>query len=281
MSRSPHLVLLLSALTVVAWTPLASSQVAVSAESEIDPDDFDDAARVLFEVGTREFEAGNFAEALPRYENAYDLSQRALLLYNIAVCHDRLDHKEEAATYYERFVAELPDSGRADGARSRAGVLRASLAEDEVAAQQLAEERAAREQAEREQAEQAAQAEGARREREAESQRSRSYIGPIAAFAVAGAGLVTFGVAGGIALGRYSDLKTDCEDRICDEADADAVDRVALIADIGLGVAIAGAAVGVILLVVGGGGDDEGDEAAHLQPSVGRHGGGLSLRGSF
>ncbi len=234
--------------------------------------ELDDAARVLFDDGTRAYDAGRFDEALDRYETAYELSQRPQLLYNIAVTHDRLDHKREAATFYERFVEALPDSPRAEVASSRAEILRRS------ANAQDAEVAAAREAAERAEQEAAAAREAVRRPPpEPTPEASRSLAGPIASFAVGGAGLVTWAVAGLITMSKHGDC--DAEDAACTTDELDAIDRSALIADIGLGVAIAGVATGVIWLLVGG--DDEDEATTQVMPAIGADRAGLLVRSQF
>lgn len=267
---------LVASLLVFATASVAAAQEAAGADPSdevVDAASMDEAARVLFELGTQHYEAGDFAEALPKYESAFELSGRSLLLYNIAVCHDRLDHKSDAAEYYERFATAVPNSQRAPLARSRASVLRESMTADAARAENLAaleSELNARNDAEAN----AAAAETS----------SRSLVGPITAFAIGGAGLITFAVSGGIALSRRGALEDDCADGACDDAEnsaADAVDRAALIADIGLGVAIAGTAVGVILLLVNSGGDEEHSATTQLVPSLSQNGGGVSVLGSF
>lgn len=198
--------------------------------AETGGNDVDDAARLLFSDGSRAFDAGDFELALDRFLDAYDLSQRDALLYNIALCHDRLDHRTEALDYYDRFLEAVPEAETSARARARADVLRRS---------------------------QAAQA-----QEEAEATpRRRNLAGPIAAFAVAGAGLITLAIAGPLTIARHSSAEDDCNAGACVRSDLDAVDRSALVADIGLAVALAGAATGTLWLLLG---RDSGPEVAAL-----------------
>ncbi|MEM7608087.1 MAG: hypothetical protein AAF411_22255, partial [Myxococcota bacterium] len=95
-------------------------------------------------------------------------------------------------------------------------------------------------------------------------------------------GLITFLVAGLISNSRLADAEDTCVSPSgCDVGELDDVDRASLIADIGLGVAIAGTAVGVIWLLVGGGDEEEASAAVELQPLAGRQTVGARLSGSF
>lgn len=234
----------------------------VSVESDVDEPELDRAARLIFESASRAYEAGDFQDALDRYVQAYDLSQRALLLYNIALCHDRLDNEAKAAEYYERFVSEVPDSPRAPVARSRAEILRASEAEREAAATPVPPP-----------------TESQPTLQEADS---RSLAGPIAAFGVAGVGLITFAVAGLLSSSRLSSAEDTCAGPVgCDVAELDGVDRASLVADIGLGVAIAGAVVGTILLLVGRKNTDEPATRSAVTPLLSPSAMGAQLEGTF
>lgn len=251
-------VILLSALVVLGATPVSAEEPTPNAASDEDLAELDEAARLLFENGTRAFDAGRFAEALERFTTAHRLSGRSMLLYNIAICHDRLDQRAEAAEFYERFVEEVPDAAAVGVSRSRAAILRASLAEVEDDEPEPSANA---------QVEDSASAES--------GGSSRSLGAPIASFAVAGVGLVTFAVAGIIAGSNFGDAEDECAAGPCDPG----FNTAALVADIGLGVAIVGATIGVILLLTGG--EDEAEGSAELRPLIGPRSGGLHLSGSF
>lgn len=107
-------------------------------------------------------------------------------------------------------------------------------------------------------------------------------VGAIVSFGVAGAGAIAFGVFGALALAEDSEVYDYCGDLgDCDEDDVEGIRTLSLAADIGLGVAIVGAAVGVVLLVVSGG-DDDTDEAAtttrlRVSPTLGPRAAGATL----
>jgi tetratricopeptide (TPR) repeat protein len=87
----------------------------------------DQEARASFEAGKAAFDNGDYAAALVQFEHAYALSQRSLLLYNLGLAHDRLQHEERALEAYEAYLAANPNDERAADARARVKVLRAGI----------------------------------------------------------------------------------------------------------------------------------------------------------
>ncbi len=92
--------------------------MAVSADQE---------ARASFEAGKAAFDNGDYAAALVQFEHAYELSHRSLLLYNLGLTHDRLQHEERALESYEAYLAANPGDERAADARARVKVLHESM----------------------------------------------------------------------------------------------------------------------------------------------------------
>lgn len=89
----------------------------------------------------------------------------------------------------------------------------------------------------------------------------------IVALGLGGAGLVTFGVTGGLALGKKSDLDGNCPGRKCGPAyhsEVDSYDRLKLISTIGLISGVAFGAAGALLLLTAG--HDAAGEHAGLVP---------------
>ncbi len=89
-----------------------------------------------------------------------------------------------------------------------------------------------------------------------------------AASGVAAAGLLTGAILGGLAL----KTKGDFDDKPT-EARADKGERLALFADVGFGIAAAGAVTAIVLYVTAK--DDAADRAFHVAPRVARNGAGL------
>jgi len=99
------------------------------------PSSHDEEAHGLFEAGSVAFRAGRFDAALDYFEQAYELSHRPELLFNIGQAHDRLRHDVEALDAFRRYRAALPNADGAEGLDARIAVLEAALAADETAAE--------------------------------------------------------------------------------------------------------------------------------------------------
>ena len=63
-------------------------------------------ARSHYRVGQAYYEQGRYAEAIKEFEQAYDLTKRAALLYNIAQAHERMGNLEQAVASYEKYLSE-------------------------------------------------------------------------------------------------------------------------------------------------------------------------------
>jgi tetratricopeptide (TPR) repeat protein len=90
-------------------------------------DGADQQARTSFEAGKAAYDNGDYAVALVQFERAYALSRRSLLLYNIGLAHDRLQHEERALESFEAYLAAHPHDERSADARARVKVLRERL----------------------------------------------------------------------------------------------------------------------------------------------------------
>jgi tetratricopeptide (TPR) repeat protein len=115
----------------LGWAALALGLAIASptlALAQSPDDSMDTEAHALFEAGRTAFSAGRFADALAHFQGAYDLSHRAVLLYNIGQCHDRLRHDAEALAAFEGFIAANPDSPQRGEVDSRIAILREALA---------------------------------------------------------------------------------------------------------------------------------------------------------
>ena len=73
----------------------------------------DETARLHFQAGAKEFEAGRYEAALASFSAAYELSGRPELLYNIALCHEELGRYGEAADHLRRYLDEVENGARA------------------------------------------------------------------------------------------------------------------------------------------------------------------------
>lgn len=89
----------------------------------------DEEARTLFDAGVMAFQNGRFDRALTYFEQAYALSRRTQLLFNIANVEERLRRDESALQHFREYVEAHPDADNAGFARSRIEAIEARLAE--------------------------------------------------------------------------------------------------------------------------------------------------------
>lgn len=77
-----------------------------------DGDDADARARELYENGARLYDEGLYEDAIAAWKAAHDLSERPLLLYNIANAYERIGKYQEALDHLNRYRALAPSSER-------------------------------------------------------------------------------------------------------------------------------------------------------------------------
>ncbi|MBZ0121842.1 MAG: tetratricopeptide repeat protein [Sandaracinaceae bacterium] len=116
--RIPLRVLALAALLLVPRAALAQQN-----DSQLD-----EAARLTFESGREAFAAGDYETALSRFRQAYDLSHRPGLLYNIAQTLDRLRRDQETLDTLRQYLAAAPDAPNRSEVESRIRVLEQAIA---------------------------------------------------------------------------------------------------------------------------------------------------------
>lgn len=162
----------------------------------------DQAARELFNAGRSLYDIGRYHEAAQQFQQAYDLSQRPGLLYNLYLSHRDASEIREAAAALRLYLEQMPDLENRQALTVRLEHL------DNAIAQQDAERAAAEAQAE-----EAARAEQERRDQEEAERRARENEPSIVPWIVAASGgaLMLAGViTGAVALSLSSGLETDC-----------------------------------------------------------------------
>ncbi len=251
-------------------------------------ENLDHAARLTFQAGSEAFSAGDYATALDRFQQAYDLSHRPVLLYNIATCLDRLRRDEDAVTQFNAYIEALPDAHDRAEVEARVAVLQAAI--DARNAEQAERERIAAEaEAERERL----RLEAERQEQHQADDEGRGLHAGIA-LGLAGATLVVGGLivwSGLNAVSRNDDFEAYANSPGANLAEAEVLFDDVVGAEVRtnalIGVAAAlGAATVVIAIFTdwsfgGDSDDDEGDVQATPTASFSRDGGMVGLVGSF
>jgi tetratricopeptide (TPR) repeat protein len=255
-----------------AGTPVAHAQ----------PEDGDPVARarVYFEAAMAYFDEGEYEAAIPQFERALELTTAPEILYNLYIAHERIGQFDKAAVYLRTYISVADETENREQLLSRLEALERRADRSSEPEEPLDEQAPARELP---QDAQPRTAEDEPPPTSTEGSSERSMVGPIVSYLVAGAGVVALAVGGALALKRDSDLANDCgelADRSCSDDDVAPLRRASITADVGLGVAIAGALVGTLLVLLKR--PASGDTAAvELAPAVGRNEGGLVLHGRF
>ncbi|MBX3273413.1 MAG: tetratricopeptide repeat protein [Sandaracinaceae bacterium] len=220
----------------------------------------DQRALALYEQGSSAYTEGRYEDAIRLFTEAYELSPRPLLLYNLANAYERVGRYADAVQMLEYFQPHAPYAERAV-IQSRITNLRARVEAGEGTS-------------------------GARGGGGGGGALVPAGIG----VAAGGLALVAAGVVFGVlALDARASAEGQCRDAgdgrtVCtgaaDGALADA-ELFALLADVGLIGGGVVAAAGVVLLIVGAAGG--GGSSAAIAPDVriGLSGGTLGVRGRF
>jgi len=227
----------LLALAVLLWAAPVAAQPA--------RDEVIAAARARFEQALSLYQEGSFAEAARVFEQAYSLSPQPELLHNIYLAYRDLGDLPRAADALRRYL-EVEDDLTDEERRiltHRLAALDAAVAEAEAEPTPeptpepppLAEPLP---------------------DPVVETpvvtppppERDPPW-GAVVGYSLAAAGLVTTAVTGGLALSERSELESRCAPT-CSDDDVSSMSALGVAADVGLGVAGAGAVVGTVLLVL-------------------------------
>lgn len=220
-ARSSHVRLLgsplgslLGPLLVIVIVLLAPARVGAQATTE----EREAEARAHFRLGQSHYDLGHFAEAAVELERAYELSQRADLLYNLYIARRDAGQHREAAAALRLYLERAENIENAALLRHRLSALEAQIASEESGAgsdepseptRQTTEESVGASPA----TESSGDATVAVRP-EPVIERTPSPVG-IAILATGGAALIGAVVTGVLALDRFGALERSCGDRTC------------------------------------------------------------------
>lgn len=98
----------------------------------------DKEARDLFRLGKQAFDEGRYERALKYFKDAYDLSGRAQLQFNIGTVLDRLRRDREAIDAYKSYLAKTPDAANREVVEERIRLLEAASARPDTTVVPLA-----------------------------------------------------------------------------------------------------------------------------------------------
>lgn len=110
---------------------MMSAQVPGQAQAKRPAAVDDQEARDLFRLGTQAFDEGRFERALKYFKDAYELSGRAQLQYDIGSVLDRLRRDREAIEAYRSYLAQTPDANNRSAVEERIRLLEDALAKSQ------------------------------------------------------------------------------------------------------------------------------------------------------
>ncbi|HEX7478701.1 MAG TPA: hypothetical protein VF331_12905 [Polyangiales bacterium] len=115
-----HALATVVALALSAWPCVRASAQPASDEAE---------ARAHFKLGEAYYETGKFADATHEFEEAYRISQRPALLYNLYLANRDAGRLQAAALALRSYLQAVPGDPRAEQLRARLAALEASVRE--------------------------------------------------------------------------------------------------------------------------------------------------------
>jgi len=119
---------------VLLGTPAMAQEDSVDGEAldEAERASLDQEARANFEAGRIAYGDARYEAALRYFEQAYELSERPALLYNIGQSLDRLRRDGEALEAFEAFLEQNPETPKRREVEVRIELLRERAEQDSV-----------------------------------------------------------------------------------------------------------------------------------------------------
>ena len=266
---------LIVALLILGWTLPALAQGT----------DEDRRAKELYQNGAILYEEGRYEDAIEAWLEAHRISEKPLLLFNIANAQERIGQWRDALETLNRYRAFAPADERGVLDRRMANIERRLREQDSVDAENRRVEEDAAQREEETRAAEAARAE--QEDAEAATRASARGGGPLRGL---GVGLLVGGLAGagvggglgGMALSKRQEIEAQCKDaagvRFCPQtiAPLEAEEaQLSLAGDIALIAGGAVAATGLVLVIVDA--VSPSPSAVRLVPTPG----GVALAGRF
>ncbi|MBN2716638.1 MAG: hypothetical protein JXX14_12345 [Deltaproteobacteria bacterium] len=248
------------------------------------------AARGYYQQGVDAFKADDFETALANFTEAYNLSGKPGILFNLALCQEKMGQGDRAIAYYELYLEEMPDAPDAEAVRLRIEELQnpeGTVPEPGPTAP--AGEKEPEETSETASAnttnEGTSSSDAPLRVEVEPDPNGRKYN--IAQGLFIGGGtlfLVTGGLTTVAAFRKYNSLETVCAPD-CSDSQVKSVKRLAVAADIQMGLAIGALATGIIWKLVyrkkRARLEAQSGQAVTVGPALGHGVGGIAVTGRF
>ncbi|QQR91613.1 MAG: hypothetical protein IPJ88_07795 [Myxococcales bacterium] len=236
-----------AALALASSSAYGQQSTETAQQTQAQAETVGDAAKAHFKAAQSLYEAGSFASAAKEFQEAYRLSNRAEILYNIYVAYRDAGEPEQAALYLEQYLEQVPNAPDRPQLEAKLESLKKLVSERENA------KRAA------EQKETSAETNSAQAQHDSTEETSfTADVLPWILIGVGAAALATAAVTGIISLGKTSSIEDNCPGNICPSdydlaSKRDSAQTFTTLSDVllfgGAGFAITGA---VLLLVLDG-----------------------------
>ena len=235
-----------------AHAQAAASTDAATAEAAADPAQAEAMARQHFSLGRTQYDAGAFSDAASSFEQAYALSKREVLWYNIYLAHRDAGNNEQAAIALRNYLERVPELENRSQLEARLQSLERIVTEEKQRERDAADRAVADQQRQaaadvQAQQDTSAAVTAAEHDPGEKPEPSRSIV-PYVLMGMGGAMVVGGAVTGAMASSKHSELEEKCGKGPCDaslKGLADEGKTLALTADILL--------FGGIAAAVGGG----------------------------
>jgi len=257
---------------------LAQKAEETSAQPGARPSD-DERAHELYLYGDRLYAEGAYAAAIEVFREAYKLSGRPLLLFNLANAYERVGRYQDAADALRSYEAHAPTHERGSIARR---ILHLESRVDQGKAEDAPDAAPTRRTDATAAATDATTNDGGLSVTEASLQQPKAGDSTLA-WVLAGTGAVLL-VAGGVAASVAAAARLEAEDRcmvgICRTDARDAIDRdmtFSVLADVGFALGAGALVTGFVLLLVAD--SEDATERAHVH--LDDEGLGVGYSGTF
>lgn len=106
---------------------VATCIVSARASAQEGPTSDEREARGLFDLGSEAYAQARYDRALKYFQEAYALSKRPGLLYNLGLTYSNLRRDREAIDAFERYLAEVPDAENREAVQNRLAILKKNV----------------------------------------------------------------------------------------------------------------------------------------------------------
>jgi tetratricopeptide (TPR) repeat protein len=212
------------------------------------PADDIEAAKAHYAAGSAYYEQANYADAVKEFNEAYRLSKRTDLLYNIAICYERIDDFDNAIATLQKYLTERPDAKDRVTIESRIANLTKLRDQKRAALPVQPQPTQPQPQPGQVQPVQAVPVAPQATERAPKWWLAGTVV------TVVGAGVLIAALGTGlVSAADYNDLKTKCMNNVCDpslKSERDSGKNLAVASDVLLGIGAAAVVAGVIAIGV-------------------------------